>query len=116
MVATELKKVEKNVYYKRATATAKIPYVIYRFTTTNFYSEREEVFLEIDIWDIRKDGYDVITAIETRAKNIVDVLKKFRHLDGDMFVSFEIINKLDLIDEDENIERIQLRYRLRKYN
>ncbi len=115
IVTSKIKEVTPNVYPKKASRNATFPYVVYKFPTTTYESVREDTMLEVDIWDAKRDGYDVVTAIEDLSERIDKKLRQERKMTNNMFVHFERVNKLDIGDEDENIERIQLRYRLKVY-
>ena len=115
LVSNEISKVTKEVYPEQASSDAQFPYVVYDFPTTTDVGVREDIILEVNIWDSRRDGYDVITGIEQMASSIDEVLKNVINLDDSTLYKFERLNRLNLKDPEPNIFRRQLRYRVKKY-
>lgn len=113
----ELKKLTPRVFNKRATSNTIFPYVVFNFrTTTVSERNREDVVVEIDIWDYQKDGYDAIVNIELLADKIDKFLRSVRHNGDNSVLIFQKVGRLNLPDTDTNIERIQLRYVVKFYD
>lgn len=116
-LTTELKKLSPRVYNEYATSNAIFPYVVFNIRTSNILeTNREDVILEIDIWDIQKDGYDAIVNVELLTDKIDKFLKDNRHNDENQVLIFSKIGRLSLPDENTNIKRRQLRYVVRYYD
>jgi len=116
-LTAEFKKLHPRVFNEHATANAIFPYVVFKFTSsTNLVSDREDIILEIDIWDTQKDGYDATLNVELLTDKIDKFLKKNRHIDDNQFLMFQKINRLNLPDEDTNVRRRQLRYVVKYYD
>lgn len=112
----ELKKFSKQVFNENATENAIFPYVVFNVTSTSITEkDREDVIVEIDIWDYQKDGYDAIVNVEMLTDKIDKYLRSVRQKEGDSLLIFEKINRLSLPDEDSNIKRRQLRYVVKYY-
>lgn len=116
-VTEQLKKSCSRVSFKRAKDNDTFPYVVYNLpSTSEVVANRDDIILEIDIWDIQRDGYDVISSIENLTDTIDKSLKDIRYLDGKHLLMFQRLNRLVLPDEDKNIERRQLRYLIKSYD
>lgn len=116
-LTTELKKLTPRVFNENAPTNSIFPYVVFKIVTSNIVEkDREDVIIEIDIWDIKKDGYDAIVSVETLTDKIDKFLKKNRHNGENSVLIFQKINRLSLPDEDTNIKRRQLRYVVKFYD
>lgn len=112
----ELKKINPKVYNERALSTTLFPYVVFKIRNSSLLeNDREDVIVEVDIWDIQKDGYDAIVNIELLTDKIDKFLKNVRHNDENQVLIFSRIGRLNLLDEDSNIKRRQLRYLVKSY-
>lgn len=112
----ELKNLTPRVFNENATPNAIFPYVVFNIRTSSVVErDREDVIIEIDIWDYQKDGYDAIVNVELLTNKIDKYLKSVRHIEDDSLLIFEKINRLSLPDEDSNIKRRQLRYLVKYY-
>lgn len=113
----ELKKFSPRTYNMRATKDAIFPYVVVNLRTSTISEKnREDVILEVDIWDYARDSYDAFVTVEELTNRIDKFLKDNRHIDNNQLLIFQKINRLTLPDEDENIERRQLRYVVKYYD
>lgn len=113
----ELKKLTPRVFNERATSNAIFPYVVFNIRTSNVTERfREDVIIEIDIWDYQKDGYDAILNVESLTNKIDKFLRNVRHNDDNSVFIFQKINRLSLPDEDTNVKRRQLRYVVKYYD
>lgn len=120
-IQTLLKTKCDRVYFERATDTTVYPYVVYNLVDSReFEGNREDIDLEVDIWDNAQDT----TAIETLTGDIDG--------DGDLFNATGLHRKLfyeadtlsakcyrdrrlAIIDEDVRIRRRQLKYYIQTY-
>lgn len=113
----ELSKISPRVYFKDAKTDAIFPYIVFNLpNSTNPETDSEVVVLEINIWDYSRDGYDASKGVEIITSRIEEFLKFNRHLGDDHLFIFSKRNRLTLRDPDRNIERRQLRYRIKYYN
>lgn len=116
-ITARIKTVFAKVYPVSAASNVTFPYVVYNFPTVTDSSIRDDVMLEVDIWDTKRDGYDVLSGIEGLTSKVDGVLKNATNLDSDnVFIKIERVARLALKDPDENIYRRQLRYRIRVYD
>ena len=113
----ELKKISPRVFNGNATKDAVFPYVVFKIPTSNIMEKnREDVIIEIDVWDIQKDGYDATINVEVLTSKIDKFLKNARYNGDNSVLIFQKINRLSLPDEDENVKRRQLRYLVKFYD
>lgn len=113
----ELSKISPRVYFKDAKTDATFPYITFNLpNSTNPETDSENVVLEINIWDYSRDGYDASRNAEILTDRIDDFLKFNRHLGEDHLFIFSKRNRLSLRDPDRNIERRQVRYRIKYYD
>lgn len=113
----ELKKISPRVFNGNATKDAVFPYVVFKIPTSNIMEKnREDVIIEIDVWDIQKDGYDATINVEVLTSEIDNFLKNARFNGDNAVLIFQKMNRLSLPDEDENIKHRQLRYLVKFYD
>jgi hypothetical protein len=115
LVKQKISEVSQKVYPERASSEAQFPYVVFNFPTTSDAIVRDDIILEVDIWDSKRSGYDVLSAIEQLTTQVDNTLKNLKELDNDTFYKFERVTRLNLKDPDTNIFRRQLRYLVKKY-
>lgn len=119
-VNTFLKTKADRVYYENAPENATFPYVVFNFASTFYSGPREDVSLEIDIWDDKEDT----TAIENLSDNICgdsDKLDPTGLNHKNIFVAallaatFYLDGRYSIPDDDKRIKRRQLRFRVHTY-
>ena len=103
-----------NTYYQKADDGASFPYAVYKcpnITSIGHYKQgRDDVTLEIDLWDNLKD--------QTRIETLVRTLDLA--LNGEMVNTDNVKMRLDKltilnIPDPDGFERRQLRYRIIAY-
>lgn len=89
----------------------KFPSVTYSLPTSNTVDMREDFILEINIWDKDTDAEraDIIT------DNIETALKTPCHNDENQLLMFKKLNRLEVPDQEEDIQHRQLRYLIKRY-
>lgn len=113
----ELRKICPRTYNENATQNAIFPYVVFNMPlSTRSSRDSDAVYLEIDIWDYARDGYDATYNVETITNRIEKFLKDNRHLDENQLLIFTETNRLSLRDPDTNVRRRQLRYTVKYYD
>lgn len=116
-LTAELKKINPRVFNGNANEGAIFPYIVFYIPTiTEVDESQQEVILEIDIWDISRDGYDATSNVEILTNRIEKIFKENRHIDQNQLLVFTKINRLSLRDTDTNVKRRQLRYAIKYYN
>lgn len=115
-ITNKLKAIHPNVGFEQVSEET-FPYVTYRFENSTPLAEgdREDVTIEVDVWNRYTEGKDAALEIERLTKKIEKALKRERHLDGSTFFLFQLIGKLNISDPDATILRRQLRFRVRVY-
>lgn len=112
VIYNKLKEYHARVYQNVAPQTSAIfPYVVFRVPSINEKEIREDIILEIDIWDNISDT----TRLETLTTQIAKGLNRYKYIDGKMQLSSYKINQLNIPDPDQNINRRQLRFNLQTY-
>lgn len=94
------------------------PYVTFNFVNSTPLTEgdKEDVIIEIDIWNKVQDGKDTVMDLELITKSIQKKFKKLRTSKNGSFFIFKLMNTLNLKDEDKTIHRRQLRFNVRHYS
>ena len=113
-----LRSVVENVGFEQVLPKTPFPYATYTFVNSTPLTEgdKEDITLEIDIWNRVEHGKDTVYDLEVITKQIQNTFKNLReHYEGSFYV-FQLLNKLNLKDEDVAIHRRQLRFRVRCYN
>lgn len=107
-----LKQTNVEVFYENAINTAKFPYIVYNFESVNFGNTgRDDIFLDIDIWDKNSSSIEV----ETIADYVEDILNSLNKPTDSILPTFYKENRRALQDEDKNIRRRQLRFIIQNY-
>lgn len=116
-LTSELSKISPRVYFKDSKSDSIFPYVVFNLpNSTNPETDSENVVLEINIWDYSRESYDASRNVEVIADRIEEALSFNRYLRDDCLLIFTKRNRLTLRDSDKNVERRQLRYRIKYYN
>lgn len=116
-LTTELKKFSPRVFNDNANTNAIFPYVVFSINTSSIIEKnREDIIVEIDIWDYQKDNYDATVNTELLTDRIDKFLRNVRHNGEKSVFIFEKIGRLNLPDEDGNVKRRQLRYVVKYYD
>jgi len=119
LITNELKKKCPRVFFRRAPKDAVYPYVVYDLPSDGYVGAGDDYGLEIDLWDDKQDTMDL--------ENLADSIEG----DGDFlnptglnqstvyyngcYATFYKENRYPVPDEEESINRIQLRYRAKVY-
>jgi len=120
-IETFLKTKADRVYQKKAPENKTFPYIVWNLISSDSgYSEREDFTLEVDIWDDDNDT----TVIDTLTGSIDGDgdIKEPTGLHRKNFYTQNILsaklyrqNRFEIHDEDETLERRQLRYKIQTY-
>ena len=106
------------VYIIQAPTSAKYPYIIIDFTTQNELDYlKDELFLDIDIWNKTKmiNG-DVFYDTEVIADKVESRLKYLRESDSEHGYMINQMNRIRVPDEDKEIQHRKLKYYVKAYN
>jgi len=115
LITKELKKRCPRVFYRKAPKDAAFPYVVYDLP----YNPGDDYSLDIDIWDKTVDT----TALEVLVDSIegdgaainATGLNQLTVVYNGCYATFYKENRYPVPDEEESINRIQLRYRAKVY-
>ena len=109
-INTKLNESGYNVFYNEKPKEIDYPFVIFNMRNTNKLENREDIFLDVDIWTKNQVQVFVMT------KTIDDLLQRYKYIDNNLQFSIYKINQLNnLADEDKTIKRNQLKYIIKKY-
>jgi hypothetical protein len=115
IVYNALSAVCDRVYYQEAPQGAIYPYVVYSFPSEEWQlKDQERYILEVLVYDIDKNGYNVANEIESLTRKLDDVLNYKSLESADNKAWFYRVSRLAL-PYVENIWRRELRYRMRNY-
>ena len=120
-IETFIKTKATRVYQRKAPAKASFPYVVWNLPSSDSgYSEREDIILEVDIWD----NSNLTIVIDTLTGNIdgdgdiknpSGLHRKNIFSDGVLSAKIYRTNRYEIEDEDKTLERRQLRYKIQTY-
>ncbi len=109
LVNETLQTVPGETYHKKAPATASHPYKVFRLSSVTFInSDRDDLELEIDIWDRN------LSADPKVAEEIADQIEKLFNSTikprPPLYPAFFRESRQDIEDPDKALQRIQLRF------
>ena len=111
VITSELSKYG-TTYYKKADKKSKFPYIVYSLENVDFNTyPRNDIELTIDIWDRNKSSYD----IEALADNVEKAFNRLNKPTSKILPTFYVTSKKDVGDEDEIIERRQIKVIIQCY-
>lgn len=109
------------VYFRKAPENSVFPYVVYNLPNSEAgYSEREDIILEVDIWDNTNLTQTIDTLVgaidgDGDLKDPTGLHRKLIYIGGSLSAKIYRENRLIIDDEDSSIERRQLRYSIQTY-
>lgn len=104
-----LRTVQGETYHKKAPATASHPYKVFRLSSVTFLnSDRDDLELEIDIWD--RNPSDDPKVAEEIADQIEMLFNSTIKPQPPLYPAFFRENRYDLDDPDKALQHIQLRF------
>lgn len=108
-----LETIHTDVYFKRASKNTQNPYVVFK-TPSDIPEETnlDSLTVEIDIWGDDESNPSVYSLSDS----IESVLNMKRIITDEFLLMFPSANRLEIPDPNPKIERIQLRYIVRKHN
>ncbi|MDD5589477.1 MAG: hypothetical protein PHP92_05455 [Candidatus Nanoarchaeia archaeon] len=118
---TFLKTKADRVYQKKAPETKTFPYVVWNLISSDSgYSEAEDFILEIDIWDDKRDTTTIDTLVgiidgDGDIKAPSGLHRKNIFIESILSAKIYRQNRYEIHDEDETLERRQLRYKMKTY-
>jgi hypothetical protein len=111
LVKTQLQTVPGETHHRKAPNTVTYPYKTFTLTGGAFTDERDDLDLEVDIWDRSldpKQAEDIADQIEALFKNA--------NLPAPpIYPTFFRENRYTLDDPDKNLQHIQLRFLVQLY-
>lgn len=117
-IVQQIKLVHPRVYLEFVPESQNVeyPYVVYNFYDSDeMVDRREDILLEVDVWDKPVNGSAV--TLETLSDAIHQKLNRLLYTDNTNGWSgrFYLANRLMIPDPDPTIRRRQLRYEIRMY-
>ena len=113
LVRDQLQTVPGGTYHKKADSMAAYPYKTFRIESATFTDARDNLYLEVDVWD-RNDSED-----PKIAEDIADQVERL-FADANLpappiYPTFFRDGRYPLDDPDKNLQHIQLRFLVQLY-
>ena len=110
----------REYYGETVDPNAQLPYVTWKYATTNDIEDLEDFIIEVDVWDSASDATAIegmVAAIDGDGARTNPSGLHYYHYGSGARPTFRMfrINRLALPTLDENLLRRQLRYRVRVY-
>ena len=113
LVKGQLETVPGGTYHKKAPENAGYPYKTFRLASAMFTDARDDIYLEIDVWD-RNENEDPKIA-EDIADQIEDLFADVNLPAPPIFPTFFRDYRYTLDDPDKTLQHIQLRFLVQLY-
>ena len=106
-----------DVYYENAPDTVQLPYMVYSFPSEyNAYKKRVTKVLQIDLYDVAREGYNVESEIEQTADNINTALDYVPLAYGSVIGWCKRLNRIGVpFPDGSNLMQRELTYELKTY-
>lgn len=116
-VYDKLVAVGQDVYYETAPDHAKLPYIVYSFPSELIsYQKRIVKLLQIDLYDVEREGYNVKEKIELTADNVDAVIDYVPLAYGSVIGWCRRLNRIGVpFPEGTNLMQRELTYELKTY-
>ena len=111
LVNERLQTVPGETYHRHAQSTATYPYKVFRLTSVNFTEARDDLEMEIDVWDRSVDP----KIAEDIADQIEKMFSNANLPNAPIFPTFFRENRQTLDDPDKTLHHIQLRFQVQLY-
>ncbi|MDK2800567.1 MAG: hypothetical protein PWQ70_2186 [Clostridiales bacterium] len=119
IITSKLQEISELAHQKQFFDTAidkeQFPMAIFKFPNINEVEYRNDLILEIDIWN--GATANKVIQLEQLTDEIDKKLNRLKYIDDDMQVTIYRLSpyRLNITDEDETIKRRQLRYICKTY-
>lgn len=111
VVQSQLQTVPGGTYHRAAKKDAEYPYKVFNLANVSFTDARDDLYLEIDIWDRSLDP--------KTAEDIADQIEALFHNANlpapPIYPTFFRDARYNLEDPDKNLQHIQLRFLVQLY-
>lgn len=111
LITEKLRTVQGGVYHRIAPKDAAYPYKVFTLSDTSFTDERDDLEVEVDVWDRSEDS--------KTAEDIADLVEDLFHNANlpapPIFPTFFRENRYTLNDPDKTLQHIQLRFLVQLY-
>jgi hypothetical protein len=120
-IETFLKTKATRVYQRKAPAGVSFPYIVWNMPSSNSeYSKREDIILEVDVWDNSNLTIIIDTLVgnidgDGDIKNPTGLHRKNIFSNGVLSAKIYRTNRYEIEDENETLVRRQLRYKIQTY-
>ena len=113
VVKEKLQTVQGGTYHKKAAPGADYPYKTFRIESATFTDARDDLYLEVDVWDRNEKEDPKI------AEDIADQVEKLFDDENlpapPIYPTFFRDARYTLDDSDKNLQHIQLRFLVQLY-
>ena len=110
---TEIKKHATNVYYNEAPRGTNYPFVVYSITAANRIDYKEEVFVKINLYDLKGAN---ITVLEDLTQKLQKKLHQIDIATTNGILQMRNTNRLDLDSIEEEHRRRELSFFVHWYD
>ena len=111
LVKEKLQTVPGETYHRRANSSASYPYKVFRLTSVNFTEDRDDLEMEVDVWDRSVDT----KVVEDIADQIEKLFSNANLPQSTILPTFFRENRQNLDDPDKALQHIQLRFSVQLY-
>ena len=114
LIAERLKPICNNVYFNRASNANLFPHIVFDMRSINFeYMYRDDVILEIHVWDKPQDGD--CTQVEEMCDSIENVFFNVNLPQRDILPTFYVDGRYAVEDENKTIQHRVIRILIQNY-
>lgn len=113
LVKGQLETIPGGTYHKKASPGASYPYKTFRIESGTFTDARDDLYLEVDVWD-RNELEDPKIA-EDVADQVEALFRDANLPTPPIFPTFYRDYRYNLDDPDKNLQHIQLRFLVQLY-
>ena len=113
VVKEQLNTTPGGTYHKKAPSDADYPYKTFRIESANFTDARDDLYLEVDVWDRNTDEDPKIA--EDIADRIEDLFRDVNLPAPPIYPTFFLDARYNREDPDKSLQHIQLRILVQLY-
>jgi hypothetical protein len=109
----QLQTVPGGTYHRKAPNDARYPYKTFRLESVSFADARDDLYLEVDIWD--RNAADDPKAAEDLADQVETLFRCANIPQPPLYPTFFRENRYNVEDPDKTLQHIQLHFLVQLY-
>ena len=113
VIRAQLKTIPGGTYHKKAPSDAEYPYKTFRLESVSFTDARDDLYLEIDIWD--RNAADDPKGAEDLADQLEALFRCANIPQPPLYPTFFRENRYTVEDPDKTLQHIQLHFLVQLY-